>query len=181
MKIANKAISLQNRTGQVRVPVKVGQVVKALRYYRDEAKYLVVAQENSDKFLATVELENTNFLEQLASIYEERQKYMGRNVSNLPSLSQGSSSLPPLVVPKKEPVGANSVAPPRQSDTTTSNSANVVRGKAQNPQLSENILDSMPKPAKEEAKVDTSDHGANCVCKDCRVKKIGKGSLFPDL
>ena len=34
VQIAKKAISLQNRTGQVRVPVKVGQVVKALRYYR---------------------------------------------------------------------------------------------------------------------------------------------------
>ena len=34
----------------------------------------------------------------------------------------------------------------------------------------------------EQEKVDTSDHGANCVCKDCRAKKIGKGgSLFPDL
>ena len=54
----------------------------------------------------------------------------------------------------------------------------VVRGSAMNSQKPENVLDSMP--AKEK-KVDTSDHGANCVCKDCRVKKIGKGSLFPDL
>ena len=138
-----KAISLQNRTGQVRVPVKVGQVVKALRYYRDEAKYLVVAQENSDKFLATVELENTNFLEQLSAIYEKRQKYIGRNVSNLPSLSQGSSSLPPLVVPQKLPIIDNTVSSPqKKNDEATANSIDVVRGKAQNPQLSENILDS---------------------------------------
>jgi hypothetical protein len=33
----------------------------------------------------------------------------------------------------------------------------------------------------ETMKVDTSDHGDNCVCKDCRVKKVGKGSLFPEL
>ena len=39
----------------------------------------------------------------------------------------------------------------------------------------------MPSSKEEEKEVDTSDHGANCVCKDCRVKKIGKGSLFPDL
>lgn len=182
VQIAQKAISLQNRTGQVRVPVKVGQVVKALRYYRDDAKYLVVAQENSDKFLATVELENTNFLEQLSAIYEKRQKYIGRNVSNVPSLSQGSSSLPPLVVPQKLPIIDNTVSSPqKKNDEATANLINVVRGKAQNPQLSENILDSMPQPVQEEVKVDTSDHGANCVCKDCRIKKIGKGSLFPDL
>ena len=57
-----------------------------------------------------------------------------------------------------------------------------MRGVAQNPQKSENILDSMPAVKSEkESKVDTSDHGSNCVCKDCRIKKIGKGSLFPDL
>jgi len=25
-----------------------------------------------------------------------------------------------------------------------------------------------------------NDHGTGCVCKDCRAKKIGKGSLFPE-
>ena len=74
----------------------------------------MVAQENSDKFLATVELENTNFLEQLSAIYEKRQKYIGRNVSNVPSLSQGSSSLPPLVVPQKLPIIDNTVSSPQK-------------------------------------------------------------------
>ena len=98
VKITKDAISLQNRTGQVRIPVKVGQVVKALKYYPNSTEYMVVSQENSDKFLATVSLDNTNFLELLASIYEKRQKFMGRSSSNAPSLksSTGLSPLPSL-------------------------------------------------------------------------------------
>ena len=175
VKIAKDAISLQNRTGQVRIPVKVGQVVKALKYYPNSTEYMVVSQENSDKFLATVSLDNTNFLELLASIYEKRQKFMGRSSANTPSLksSTGLSPLPSLS--PTEPATIENV------ESTDQNTIKVVRGVPQNPQLSENALDSMPSSKEEEKEVDTSDHGANCVCKDCRVKKIGKGSLFPDL
>ena len=148
--------------------------MKALKYYPNSTEYMVVSQENSDKFLATVSLDNTNFLELLASIYEKRQKFMGRSSANAPSLksSTGLSPLPSLS--PTEPATIENVK------STDQNTIKVVRGVPQNPQLSENALDSMPSP-KEEKEVDTSDHGANCVCKDCRVKKIGKGSLFPDL
>ena len=80
--IAKDAISLQNNTGQVRIPVKVGQTVKALRFYPNSNKYLVVAQENSDKFLATVTLDNTNFFKQVAQLYKET-KILGKDYSNL--------------------------------------------------------------------------------------------------
>ena len=137
-------------------------------------EYLVVAQENSDNFLATVPLDNTNFIQLVESIYKKRQEFMGRNTSGLPSLSNVSSE-PPSAAPS--------------SISTVSNVANsdepgtvpVVRGTAQNPQLPENVLDTVEASKPPAEKVDTSDHGSNCVCKDCRVKKIGKGSLFPDL
>jgi len=175
VKLLKDAISLQNRTGQVRIPVKVGQIVRALKYYPNSTEYLVVSQENSDKFLATVPLDNTNFLESLASIYEKRQKFMGRSSSNPLSASPGSG-LPPLV--PVNPSGTNTL---QNSEIKDSGTIKVVRGVAQRPQVSEDALDSMPAKQAVDEKVDTSDHGANCVCKDCRVKKIGKGSLFPDL
>ena len=61
----------------------------------------------------------------------------------------------------------------------------VTVGRPQSPQKPANLLDNMvarPAPEKPKKPVDTSDHGAVCVCKDCRAKKLGKGgSLFPDL
>jgi hypothetical protein len=45
------------------------------------------------------------------------------------------------------------------------------------PQKDENFL-----KATEPGSMSSSqnDHGTGCVCKDCRAKKIGKGSLFPE-
>lgn len=174
LQIANDAISLQNSTGQVRIPIKVGQTVRAIRFYRNSMEYLVVAQENSDKFLATVPLDNTNFIQLVESIYKKRQEFMGRNTSGLPSLSNVSSEPPSAAPSSISPVSnvANSDEP---------GTVPVVRGTAQNPQLPENVLDTVEASKPPAEKVDTSDHGSNCVCKDCRVKKIGKGSLFPDL
>ena len=85
---------------------------------------------------------------------------------NLQPLSS-SSTLPALDASSQESSASDSV------ETA------VVRGSAMNPQKPENVLDSMPAKATAETKVDTSDHGANCVCKDCRVKKIGKEVFFP--
>jgi hypothetical protein len=64
------------------------------------------------------------------------------------------------------------------------NAPRIAKGRPKGPQKSENILDQMPAeiPGGAKKKPDLSDHGANCVCPDCRKKKIGKGgSLFPDL
>ena len=60
-------------------------------------------------------------------------------------------------------------------------SAPVLTGRAKNPQKPADLLDKLPAKSTSK-KYDTSDHGANCVCRDCRTKKMGKGgSLFPDL
>ena len=138
---------------------------------------MVVAQENSDKFLATVTLDNTNFFQLVAQIYKKRQEFLGKDYSNLPSLEEGPNGNKTLNNSPKP----NMTPQILSTSVTDGNGKNIIRGVAQNPQLSENVLDTVsPKEVKGET-VDTSDHGTNCVCKDCRAKKIGKGSLFPDL
>jgi hypothetical protein len=53
-------------------------------------------------------------------------------------------------------------------------------GRAIKPQRPANLLDQAP--TANELKGDENDHGSNCVCPDCRKKKVGMGgSLFPDL
>jgi len=86
---------------------------------------------------------------------------------------------PLLVAPKRRAVSSPSPASSIATSTRGASpaSAPVVKGKPTSPQQPENMLE-----MGSAKKVDTSDHGDNCVCKDCRVKKIGKGgSLFPDL
>ena len=64
------------------------------------------------------------------------------------------------------------------------NAPRIAKGRPKGPQKPENVLDQLPAqiPGGGKKKPDLSDHGANCVCKDCRASKIGKGgSLFPDL
>ena len=82
VKIVKETISLQNRTGQVQIPVKVGQIVRALKYYPNSTEYLVVSQENSDKFLATVPLDNTNFSRIPGLYLREKTKIYGKKFFN---------------------------------------------------------------------------------------------------
>ena len=174
IEIVDDAISLQNDTGQVRIPVKVGQSVRATDYHPSSFEHLIVAQMASDKFRAVVPLNNTNFSPLLLSKYEKRQRFLGNKIPTVRPVSSGKIK---SNEPEPEPEIISS-----KNTKSTEDELKAVRGVAQNPQKSENILDSMPAVKSEKvSKVDTSDHGSNCVCKDCRIKKIGKGSLFPDL
>ena len=167
VEIRNKHITLTDRARQVQIPVKQGGKVRAMQIHPASPEYVVVAQLNSDKFMAVVPMNDSTFLDELQNKFRAHTQAQGKKV-NLQPLSS-SSTLPALDASSQESSASDSVG-------TT-----VVRGSAINPQKPENVLDSMPAKATAETKVDTSDHGANCVCKDCRVKKIGKGSLFPDL
>ena len=118
---------------------------------------------------------NSNFIEKSAVKFANHKKYMGQSVSS--DLTKALSANP---APSKQPVAQDSRSPTNEASVGEGSTTGqlVAQGKPKNPQKSENILDEV----KEKEKVDTSDHGANCVCKDCRAKKIGKGgSLFPDL
>ena len=167
VEIRNKHITLTDRARQVQIPVKQGGKVRAMQIHPASPEYVVVAQLNSDKFMAVVPMNDSTFLDELQNKFRAHTQAQGKKV-NLQPLSS-SSTLPALDASSQESSASDSV------ETA------VVRGSAMNPQKPENVLDSMPAKATAETKVDTSDHGANCVCKDCRVKKIGKGSLFPDL
>ena len=164
----NKHITLQDRAGQVQIPVKVGGKVRAMQVHPASPEYLVVAQQNSDKFMATILIKDSTFLNELQKKYQGYNRSSGSKVKLTP-LSKTDS------MPKLAPLAAP------ESKANVDSGPSVIRGAAMNPQKPENVLDSMPAKATAEKAVDTSDHGANCVCKDCRIKKIGKGSLFPDL
>jgi hypothetical protein len=179
---ALKPVVLQDRGQQVKIPVPVGGALRASRFHPTAPDYLIVSQPNSDKFLATMPIANGSFVEVIKPRYESHMSRMG-----------GGGN--PLFVPskKKAPViSGSSLLRPKSSDTTPNlvpddmdsmesmGAAPVLTGRAKNPQKPANVLDKMP--TKVEKKEDTSDHGANCVCRACRTKKMGKGgSLFPDL
>ena len=55
-----------DRSQQVQVPVHPGGKLRATRFHPSAKGYLVVAQLNSDKLLATVKIDNTNLVEVLA-------------------------------------------------------------------------------------------------------------------
>ena len=100
---------------------------------------------------------------------------MGKDYSNLPSLEEGPNGSKILNNSPKPNVTPQMLS----TSITDGNGKNIIRGVAQNPQLSENVLDTVsPKEAKE--KQLTRRSWNNCVCKDCG-QKDWQGSLFPDL
>jgi CRP-like cAMP-binding protein len=179
---ALKEVTLQDRGQQVKIPVAIGGALRASRFHPTAPEFLVVAQPNSDKFLATMPIANANFIESAKPKYE---LFMSRNGGRgnpffnsnkkkvLPVTQSAPLTSPPLNKVKLSPGNDESLG-------GMLGSAPIVTGRAKSPQKASNLLDSVP--AKSVKKVDTSDHGPNCVCRDCRTKKMGKGgSLFPDL
>ncbi|MBT3667208.1 MAG: cyclic nucleotide-binding domain-containing protein [Opitutae bacterium] len=179
---ALKPVTLQDRGQQVKIPVPPGAALRASRFHPTAPDYLIVSQPNSDKFLATMPIVNGNFVEIIKPKYESHMSRVG---------SGGN----PLFVPsKKKPPVLTTASPAKltgslptassisngMDSTKSMNPAPILTARAKNPQKPANILDNMSTKTKK--KEDTSDHGPNCVCRDCRTKKMGKGgSLFPDL
>ncbi len=186
VRIKDKAITLQDSSQQVKIPVPVGKVVRARGYHPSSAEFLVVAQENSDKFLATIRLENSNFLDLVVPKFENHSKSSsGRGPVNplevTPRKSSPQSQPTRPSPPSTQPSEMESMDSGRSMISSSPASPQIVRGSAQNPQKPEDMLGEMTSQSSgSEEEVDTSDHGANCVCRHCRVKKVGKGSLFPE-
>ena len=186
VKIKEKAITLQDSSQQVKIPVQVGKVVRARGYHPSSDEFLVVAQENSDKFLATIRLKNSNFLELVVPKFQKH----AQSSSNRGPVNP-LESVPQRPAARAQPVRSSSPAVQSSkmdgmvSESMSSSSPvqpQIVKGEPMNPQQPEDMLGEMTMESnrdKEEV-VDTSDHGANCVCRHCRAKKIGKGSLFPE-
>ena len=175
-----KVITLQDRNRQVQIPVPVGNSLRATGFHPQAPGQIIVAQPNSDKFLALAAVSDTNFAEVIQPKYLAHQK----KVSGMANPLLPKPNPPATRAPRPAPTGIVS-RPTSPAPTSLPGRPAVTVGRPQSPQKPANLLDNMaarPAPEKPKKPVDTSDHGAVCVCKDCRAKKLGKGgSLFPDL
>ena len=179
---ARKPVILQDSGQQVKIPVPVGGSLKASRFHPTAPDYLVVSQPNSDKFRATMLIVNGNFIEAVKPKYESHMSRMGGggNPLYVPSRKPTTTSSQPRAVSSVKAEKDSLQKGEAMDEPRAMGTAPVLTGKAKNPQKPANLWDRVSSNMEEV--VDTSDHGPNCVCKDCRKKKIGKGgSLFPDL
>jgi len=188
---SKQLVTLQDRTQQVKIPVPSGSALKALRFHPSAPAVLIVSQPTSDKFLASVPIAYTNFAEAARPRYLAHERKVSSEAN--PLLSK-----PPSPSFRSKPTsvtGVSSAANPGIPVKTSSPGATIIAGKSTpgittgrplQPQKPANILDSVvskpanrPDPGKPKSKAE-NDHGNACVCKDCRVKKVGKSSLFGD-
>jgi len=100
---------------------------------------------------------------------------MGKSVKNPYAKKKVSNQ--PVVTPRKKYQSFPEKVEPLGQATPASNSGRMLKSKALLPQKGEDFLkatgpDALRRPV--------NDHGTGCVCKDCRVNKVGKGSLFPE-
>jgi CRP-like cAMP-binding protein/flagellar basal body-associated protein FliL len=188
IKVTRQTVTLQDKAKLAQIPVSVGGALRAAQFHPTSPDGLIVYQPVGDRFHASMHIANSNFVEAVKPKYEKYAKGTGavgiqmanplapktkpeprvRLSSQLPSAGQSAKSSGPTALDGQGDGGAPMVA----------------TGRPKGPQKSENVLDQLPAktPGGSKKKPDLSDHGANCVCKDCRVSKIGKGgSLFPDL
>ena len=179
---ALKPIILQDSGQQVKIPVPVGGSLKASRFHPTAPEYLVVSQSNSDKFRATMLITHSNFIETVKPKFESLSDRMaggGNPLFARPKKKSSPALKPaPIASSNNEPVSIG--MDDDMGSEKAMGSAPVLTGRAKNPQKPSNLLDKVTSKATK--KFDTTDHGPNCVCRDCRTKKKGKGgSLFPDL
>ena len=184
IEVTKQTVTLQDKAKLAKIPVSVGGVLRAMSYHPSSTEYLVVAQPVGNKFLATLPISNSNFVDAVKPKYQKFAKGSGSPGIQMANplapkpVVRLSSQVPSSVQPTKAPGQASQIG---EEEGAT---PQVAKGRPKGPQKPEDILDRMPsKPsADSKKKPDLSDHGANCVCKDCRASKVGKGgSLFPDL
>ncbi|MEL0005600.1 MAG: cyclic nucleotide-binding domain-containing protein, partial [Opitutales bacterium] len=89
--IVGSSITLTDRSQKVKVPVKPGGELRAVRFHPTAPDYLVVAQKHSDKLLATIRISNSNFIESISPKYVSFMKSRGENIKN-PYEGKSSSS-----------------------------------------------------------------------------------------
>ena len=82
VKITKEAIALSDREQLVRIPIAVDGTVFVNKLHPEFEGYLVVGQKESSKFLASIPLQNTNFIETVAERYIEEMALNGDIVEN---------------------------------------------------------------------------------------------------
>jgi len=177
--VLNQSVTLMDSSQQVQVPVAPGGKLRATRFHPSAKDYLVVAQLNSDKLLATVKIDNTSLAESLAPKYTKYMNSRGNSVKN-PYEKKNINNTPESYVQQLEVQTTSTTGKLKPSDanSNTNGSTNsIIQSKALMPQKGENFLKATDPGSMSSSQ---NDHGTGCVCKDCRAKKIGKGSLFPE-
>ena len=184
--VVGSSITLTDRSQKVKVPVKPGGELRAVRFHPTAPDYLVVAQKHSDKLLATIRIENSNFIESISPKYVSFMKSRGENIKNPYEGKSRSSYSSPTAIPAKTfaPLSnaispSSSSAKPKGSSSVSAQSpasSKVIQSKAMQSQKGEDFLRATSPGS---VMQNSNDHGNSCVCKDCRAKKKG-GSLFPD-
>jgi CRP-like cAMP-binding protein len=184
--IVGSSITLTDRSQKVKVPVKPGGELRAVRFHPTAPDYLVVAQKHSDKLLATIRISNSNFIESISPKYVSFMKSRGENIKNpyegKSSSSYSSSSKSPAKtfepLSNAIPVSSSPVKPKASNPVPSSTpaSSGVIQSKPMQSQKGEDFLKATSPGS---VMQNSNDHGNSCVCKDCRAKKKG-GSLFPD-
>ena len=188
IEIVGSSIVLSDRTQKVKVPVRPGGELRAVRFHPSAPDYLVVAQKHSDKLLATIKISNSNFVEVIAPKYISFMKMRGENIKNPYEGSSKRTTISPsrqaptqsTFAPLSQPIPSKpKVATPAPSKPAPA-SPKMIKSKPMESQKGVDFLkatspDSMMKS-------DPNDHGKSCVCKECRAKKMtnGGGALFPN-
>ena len=188
IKVTKQTVTLQDKAKLAKIPVSVGGALRAMSYHPSSPEYLVVAQPVGNKFLATLPITNSNFVEAVKPKYEKYAKGTGEvGIQMANPLAPRPKPEPAVRLSSQLPSAsqpANTSGPTSLNGQGDGGAPKIAKGRPKGPQKSENVLDQLPAKTPDGSKKqpDLSDHGANCVCKDCRVSKIGKGgSLFPDL
>ena len=171
--VITQPVTLTDRSKQVQVPVYPGGKLRATRFHPSAKGYLVVAQINSDKLLATVKIDNTSLVESLASKYTKHMNSMGNSVANPyeKKVTNSTQSFPNKITTSLGAGKKTSITQPNSTE------AKLIQSRALLPQKKEDFLKTTSPGLFKKVE---NDHGNSCVCKECRAKKVGKGSLFPE-
>jgi CRP/FNR family cyclic AMP-dependent transcriptional regulator len=83
VKVVNEPVTLSDLELTARVEVAVGGVLVATRFHPVSEEYIVARQGDSDTFMASVHINNTDIMEVLAQKYVAHKNSMGQKVENL--------------------------------------------------------------------------------------------------
>ena len=82
VKVVNEPVTLSDLTLSASVEIDVGKTVVITRFHPVSEVYAVARQGDSDTFMASVHLENTTIMEELAKKYVKHMKVLGKAVRN---------------------------------------------------------------------------------------------------
>tara|TARA_B100002019_G_scaffold290932_1_gene309790 strand:- start:5599 stop:7008 length:1410 start_codon:yes stop_codon:yes gene_type:complete len=82
VKVIDEPVILSDLELSANVSVQVGEKIVVTRFHPVSEEYVVARQVNSDTFMASVHLNNTDVMEVLAEKYIEHMKVMGKDVTN---------------------------------------------------------------------------------------------------